>query len=349
LVHKGINNIWFDKLYINRIVGNKLKVLITTVPFGKLNGLPLELLAKAGIQYLINPYNKKLTESELIELVSDFDVIIAGTEKITARVMDNAPNLKMISRVGVGLDSVDLLAAEDRGIRVSYTPVAPAPAVAELTIGLMLSLSRFIHISNRGMHSRRWERFFGRRLGEMTIGIIGVGNIGKRVLHQLKGFGSPRILANDVLSSIDLDHNLEVEWVGKEKIYEQADVISIHVPLTSLTRNMIMREQLLIMKKDAILINTARGGVINEKDLYDVLQLGHLSGVAIDVFDFEPYDGPLCEIQRCLLTSHMGSMTVDCRSQMEIEATKEAVRFITGMPLKSGVPRCEFENQSQWI
>ena len=325
------------------------KALITTVPFGDKNRLPLELLENAGIEYLINPLNKKLTEDELAEMVTDFDVIIAGTEKISSKVMERATNLKMISRVGIGLDSVDLLAAEERGIIVSYTPDAPAPAVAELTLSFMLTLLRSVHVSSSEMHDGRWHRFFGRRLPEVTIGIIGVGRIGTRVLNRTKGFGTPRILVNDVMPNRELDREFKLEWASKEKIYQEADIISLHVPLTHLTKNMIRKEQLLGMKEDAIIINTARGGIINEQDLYDVMKAGHLSGAAIDVFDFEPYDGQLSEIQRCLLTAHMGSMSVDCRTRMEIEATEEAVRFLTGMSLEGVVPEEEYDVQRQGL
>ena len=323
------------------------KVLITTIPFGNKNSLPLEMLEEENIEYLINPFNKKLTEDELIELVGDFDVIIAGTEPITDKVMNQASNLKMISRVGVGLDSVDLLAAEKRGIKVSFTPDAPAPAVAELTLGLILSLLRSVHVSNSKMHDGHWHRLFGRRLAEVTIGIIGVGRIGTRVLNRTKAFGTPRILVNDVMPNLELSRQFKLDWVSKERIYEEADIISLHVPLTHQTKNMIRKKHLLSMKQDAIIINTARGGIINEQDLYEVMQSGHLSGAAIDVFEQEPYDGPLKEIQRCLLTAHMGSMSVDCRTRMEIEATEEAIRFLSGKPLKKVVPKEEYEVQRQ--
>jgi D-3-phosphoglycerate dehydrogenase / 2-oxoglutarate reductase len=325
------------------------KALITTVPFGDKNRLPLELLENAGIEYLINPLNKKLTEDELADMVTDFDVIIAGTEKISRKVIERATNLKMISRVGIGLDSVDLQAAEERGIIVSYTPDAPAPAVAELTLSFMLTLLRSVHVSNSEMHEGRWHRFFGKRLPEVTIGIIGVGRIGTGVLNRAKGFGTPRILVNDVMPNRELDSEFKLEWVSKEKIYQEADIISLHVPLTHLTKNMIRKEQLLSMKEDAIIINTARGGIINEQDLYDVMLAGHLSGAAIDVFDLEPYDGQLREIQRCLLTAHMGSMSVDCRTRMEIEATEEAVRYLSGKALEGVVPEEEYDVQRQGL
>jgi len=322
------------------------KVLITTVPFADKNKLPLALLEKINIEYLINPLNKKLTEDELAEMVTDFDVIIAGTEPITKKVMDAATHLKMISRVGIGLDSVDLLEAEKQSITVSYTPDAPAPAVAELTIGLMLTLLRSIQQSNIEMHNGKWHRFFGRRLSEVIIGIIGVGRIGTGVLQHLQGFNSPKILLNDVNPKHSLSQKFNnIEWVNKETIYQQADIISIHTPLTAQTKNMIKKEQLLKVKEDAMIINTARGGIINEQDLYDVMQTGHLGGAAIDVFDFEPYDGKLKEIQRCILTAHMGSMSVDCRTRMEIEATEEAVRFLTSQPLEGVVPEEEYAVQ----
>jgi len=326
------------------------KILITTVPFGEKNKLPLNLLESAGIEYLINPLNKKLTESELLNLVGDFDVIIAGTEDITKKVIGVAPKLKMISRVGIGLDSVDLIEAEKQGIIVSYTPDAPAPAVAELTIGLMLTLLRFVQVSNMEMHNGRWNRFFGRRLSEVTIGIIGVGRIGLGVLEHLTGFGSPKILLNDISPDHKLDQKYNnIEWVDKKTIYRQSDIVTIHTPLTTQTKNMIKRSQLFNMKKDAIIINTARGGIINENDLYDVMQTSHLSGAAVDVFDLEPYNGKLREIQRCILTAHMGSMSADCRARMEIEATEEVIRFLTNQSLEGTVPEEEYMVQRKGL
>ena len=327
------------------------KVLITTVPFGDKNRLPIEQLKAAGIKYLINPIGRKLKEEELVEMVSDFDALIAGTEPITDKVMSAASKLKLISRVGIGLDSIDLLAAERRGIKVSYTPNAPAPAVAELTIGLMLSLLRSVHVVNAQMHLGEWHRHFGRRIPEVTIGIIGAGRIGGRVLRRLAGFGTPRILVNDTKPNLEVAPELKLEWVGKEEIYRHADLISLHIPMTVQTKNMIRREQLLMMKPDAMIINTSRGGIINEHDLAEVLSTGHLNGAAIDVFDQEPYTGTLAQIDRCLLTSHMGSMSIDCRTRMEIESTEdeEAVQFLTGKSLEGLVPPEVYEVQRQGL
>jgi len=323
------------------------KALITTVPFGVHNRLPLDLLEKAGIEYLINPYKKKLTEDQLAELVGDFDFLIAGTELITEKLLSKAPKLKLISRVGIGLDSIDLDAVKKSGIKISYTPEAPAPAVAELTLGMILSLLRSVHISNHQMHLGVWERIFGRRLGDITVGIIGVGRIGTHLLRCMSGFGKIHILVNDIAPTNQLIQEFNIQWVTKEQIYKKADVISLHLPLTPLTKNMICLDQLLQMKKDAFIINTSRGGIINEDDLYKVMSEGHLGGAAIDVFESEPYAGKLLEIDRCLLTAHMGSMSIDCRSQMEIQATKEVVRFLSGKPLESEVPQLEYEIQGK--
>ena len=328
---------------------NSKKVLITTVPFGEKDKTPIRLLESNDITYVINPLNKKLTETELESLVSDFDVIIAGTEQITEKVMNKAKNLKMISRVGIGLDSVDLLTAKKKGISVSYTPDAPAPAVAELTTGMMLALLRSVHVSNSQMHAGQWHRFFGRRLSNVIIGVIGVGRIGRGVIKHLQGFEAPYILANDIDPDQQFGDKYGLEWKEKEYIYKHADIVSLHLPLTSKTKDMVRKKHLLSMKRDAIVINTSRGGIINEKDLYDVMQSGHLSGAAIDVFDEEPYDGPLIEIERCLLTAHMGSMSIDCRTRMEIEATEEAVRFLTGKKLEGKVPEDEYKVQRKGL
>lgn len=323
-----------------------LNVLITTVPFADKNSLPLELLKGVGANFVINPIGRKLKEEELAELIGDFDILIAGTEPITANVLNRAIKLKLISRVGIGLDNVDLLEAQKRGILVSYTPDAPAPAVAELTIGLMLSLLRNIHLANKQMHDGEWNRYFGRRISEITIGIIGVGRIGGRVLRRLSAFGTPRILVNDLTPNRNVAEKLKLEWVDKETIFKEADLISLHLPLTPQTKNLVKKEELLTMKQDALIINTSRGGIINENDLYSVLNSGHLGGAAIDVFEQEPYSGDLARIERCILTSHMGSMSIDCRIKMEIEATEEAVRFISKMPLQGLVPNSEYQFRS---
>lgn len=303
------------------------------------------MLAENGIEYFQNPFGRKLKESELAKLVQDHEVIIAGTEPITNSIIKKAHNLKHISRVGVGLDNIDLIAAKKRGISVSYTPDAPAPAVAELTIGLMICLLRQIHVANYQLHQGNWHRYFGRRIAEVTIGIIGLGRIGTRVLRRTLGFGTPRLLVNDVLPSLELNREFKLEWVSKDLIFQKADLISLHVPLTPKTKGLVGDRELAMMKPDALLINTSRGGVIDEKSLYNALKNEKIGGAAIDVFEKEPYAGPLKDLPNCLVTSHMGSMSLDCRTRMEIEATEEAIRFMLGKSLLSPVPQEEYEMQ----
>ena len=318
-----------------------LRALITTVPFGSVDSRPLDLLRAAGIEYVTNPFGRRPSEPELCELIRDVDLFIAGTEPITDRVMASAPRLRIISRVGIGLDNVDLSAARRRGIVVSYTPDAPAPAVAELTIGLMLSLLRHIHTANRRVRTEGWHRLMGRRLGELTVGIVGVGRVGRGVIRLLSAFGA-RILTNDLAPAHDLPG---VTWVEKDDIYERADVISMHVPLTARTQNMIAAAELNGMKSDAILINTSRGGIINEADLAAALRAGRIGGAAIDVFCDEPYSGELAGLERCLITCHMGSMSMDCRMRMELEATQNVLHFLRdGAPVQA-VPEDEYQIQ----
>ncbi len=321
-----------------------MKVLITTVPFAQVEKLPIKLLNDAKIQYTINPIGRKLLEDELAEMIMEYDAIIAGTEPITEKVLSRAKNLKLISRVGVGLDSVDLHAAKKKNIIVSYTAEAPSPAVADLTIGLMLSTLRSIHQSHISLRDKNWHRFFGRRLSNCVVGIIGYGRIGQKVVDLLEGFKCKKILINDPGLENKKFNQRNVSYAEKEEIYKTADLISLHVPLNKFTKNMITLSEIKQMQTDTILINTSRGGVINEQDLYVALFEKRIAGAAIDVFEKEPYDGKLRELSNCLLTAHLGSMSFDCRNQMEIEATEEIVRFFKGEQLKNIVPQFEYSN-----
>lgn len=322
------------------------RALITTVPFAEVDGRPLALLEEEGIECILNPIGRRLREGELADLVGGVEVLIAGTEPITAAVMDRGDRLRLISRVGIGLDNVDLLAARQRGIQVSYTPDAPAPAVAEMTMGLILSLLRSLSGVDRAMRGGVWHRVIGRRLAELTVGVIGVGRVGKRLIRHLQGF-APRILANDLSPDREFCATYPLRWVEKETIYKEADVITLHLPLTPATRNLIGRRELDLMKSDAVLINTSRGGMVNEHDLAQALKQGRLAGAALDVFAQEPYAGELVAVENCVLTCHMGSMTRDCRAQMELEATEEAIRFFKQQPLRHLVPEEEYRLRGQ--
>lgn len=318
-----------------------MKIVITTVPFGTVDPKPLHLLENAGLSYEINPLGRKLRPEEVAGVIGDADIVIAGTEPITAAVMDACPNLKAICRVGIGLDSVDLLAARERGIGVAFTPDGPSPAVAELTIGLMIDLLREVTKADRDIRAGTWFRKAGRRLSECTVGVIGCGRIGGGVVkHLAGGFAGVKILVNDIKDIAEL--NGLVTWADKERIYAECDIISLHVPLTPETQNLITFKEIVGFKPGAVLLNTARGGVVNEADLVQALRTGALRAAAVDAFEEEPYTGEMCKLDNAVLTCHLGSMTEDCRARMEIEATEEAVRFAQGKPFATPVPEDEY-------
>lgn len=318
------------------------RVLVTTVPFCDVDRRPLEALEKAGAAVLVNPLGRRLQEEDLIRLIPEFGLMVAGTEPITERVMAAAPHLRLIARVGIGLDNVDLAAARRRNIRVTYTPDAPAPAVAELTLGLMLAVLRHIAAADRQMRNGVWSRLMGRRLSELTVGVVGVGRVGRGVIRHLNGgFPGGRVLAHDLAPTTEALPG-PLRWVDLPTLLAESDVVTLHVPLTPATRNLIDRRALARMKPGAVLINTARGGVVHEGDLAEALRGGVLGGAAVDVFEREPYSGELATLPRCLLTSHMGSMSQDCRLRMEREAVEEVVRFCRGEAPMSPVPEDEY-------
>jgi D-3-phosphoglycerate dehydrogenase len=313
------------------------------VPFGEVDPRPLELLDAAEIAYAINPLRRRLKEQELAEMIGDYTAVIAGTEPISDLVMVAGSRLRLIARVGIGLDNVDLAAARSRGIAVTYTPDAPSPAVAELTLGLMINLLRGVGVADRDVRRGAWQRIMGRRLSECVVGVIGCGRVGKRVIRHLRGaFPEVRILVNDIAPDIDSPDLTSVEWTTKEGVYEHADVITLHLPLTSATHQLIGAVELARMKSDAVLVNTSRGNMIVEADLAGALRRRTIGGAAIDVFSCEPYRGELCELDNCLLTTHMGSMARDCRGRMELEATQEVIRFFNAESLQSPVPESEY-------
>lgn len=321
------------------------RVLVTTHPFGQIDRDPIALLETEGIPFTLNPARRRLKEEELAGMIGPYEALIAGTEPITEKVLRSAPGLRLIARVGIGLDSVDLLAARARGIAVTYTPSAPSLAVAELAIAQMLALLRKTTVVDSEIRKGTWHRHIGRRLGLMTVGIIGVGRIGRLLIGHLQGW-SPRILVNDIKVDQELAQKSGCIWTDVETIYREADVISLHVPLTSRTRGMIGERELSLMKRGAILINTARGELIDEAALATALRARPDFSAAIDVFADEPYRGELTTLDNCLLTAHMGSATRDCRLRMELEAAQEVVRLFKGEPLAIPVPEEEYTIQA---
>lgn len=320
-----------------------MSIFISTVPFAENFSSPKHLLQSIGVPIRVNPLNRKMTETELMESLGDSQALVAGTEPISARVMDSAPKLGIIARVGIGLDNVDLLAAKERNIKVTYTPDAPSPAVADLTLGLMMSLTRHLHLSNISMHEGIWKRYTGRRLRECSIGVVGIGRIGSLVVEDLVNLGVRQVMVNDINHETYkvLPHG--VVPVSLSTLLQASDITSVHVPLTSLTSGMFGAATFSIMKPGSALVNTSRGEVVDERALANALDSKHLSGAALDVFEREPYTGELTRRKDVLLTSHMGSMSVDCRHQMEIEACQSVVAFFRGAPLLQAVPESEYQ------
>tara|TARA_Y100000588_G_scaffold195429_1_gene209589 strand:+ start:1333 stop:2310 length:978 start_codon:yes stop_codon:yes gene_type:complete len=319
-----------------------VKIFISTAPFGEVDPRPRDILEENGFSYCVNPFGRKMRSDEIGDIISDYEILIAGTERIDRTILDQAGKLKLIVRVGIGLDSVDLLAARAKNIAVSYTPDAPSAAVSELAVGLMLNLMRSIHVSDRELHQGRWQRRFGERIGNSTVGVIGAGRIGSRVVQHLLGFDCPRILVSDPDPNVILPDSNTVERCDLGTVLQESDLVTIHVPLSNATRNLISDQELRAMKDTAYLLNTSRGGIVDERALFEGLKGGVIAGAAVDTFDHEPYQGRLQELDNCFLTAHMGSMSKDCRSRMEIEATEEAIRFCRGEPLKQSVPEEEY-------
>ena len=326
----------------------KLRAVVTTIPFGAINPEPIRLLSEAGINLAINPLGHKLKTEEVAGVINGYDIIIAGTEIISREAMEASKPLKAICRVGIGLDGVDLLAARDLGISVSYTPDGPSPAVAELAVGLMIDCLRGVGKADRLIRAGGWHRAAGKRIAKSKVGVVGCGRIGGRVIrHLLYGFSGVEVLYHDVREDLDLPNDPNVRRAQLQEIVETCDAITLHVPLTPQTRDLFNADTLRAMKSDAVLINTARGGIVNEDDLAAALDAGEIAAAAVDTFLLEPYKGSLTACENVILTSHLGSMTEDCRLTMEVEAVKEAVRFSRGEAFATPVPETEYELAAQ--
>jgi D-3-phosphoglycerate dehydrogenase len=318
-------------------------VIVTTTPFGTVDPTVLGLLEDSGHTWRVSEeLRSERTPARVLATIDQARVVVAGTEPYPATVIEGATRLEAICRVGIGLDNVDLLAAEARDVALTYTPDGPSPAVAELTVGLIVDVLRGVSQADRTLRAGTWGRIAGRRIAEVTVGIVGAGRIGRRVAQHLAGgFPGVRLLAHDLAPDPALDG--VVEWVGLERLLAESDVVSIHLPRTPATLGLFDASMLARLKPDAALINTARGGIVDEDALYEALHTGTLRAAAIDVFEDEPYAGPLTGLDTVVLTCHMGSMTDDCRGRMEREAVEDALRFLRGEPLARPVPAEEYD------
>ena len=304
-----------------------MKILISSRSFGKVDSGAEEILEKNGFEVILNPHGRKLNEDELIYYSEDVVGIIAGTETISKKVMENNPTLQVISRYGTGTDSVDLKAAEELGVIVRTTPNASSLAVAELTMSLILNLSRKICQMNDKVKSGTWKPKMGQLLTGKTIGIIGLGNIGKKLAHFLRPY-NVNVLAYDTNQDKAFARHNNVKYESLQNLLLQSDIVTLHVPLTNKTRNIIGKKELSQMKDDAILINTARGGLMDESALLNVLKNKKLGGLAIDSFKREPYAGELTKFENVILTPHIGTYTTETRVQMEHEAVENLLNSL---------------------
>lgn len=313
-----------------------MKIFVSTHPFSSTSELPMKLVKENGLELAVNEHGRKITTEELAQDLKDAEVLVAGTEKITEEVFQNAPNLKLISRVGIGLDGVDFELCKKYGIRVAYTPDAPTMAVAELCVGLILDLARKISHTDKAIKNGIWNRYMGTLLYGKTVGIFGMGRIGKSLIHLLSPF-NVKFKVYDLEPDLAFGRLYDVSFVSKEEVLKTSDVVSVNVPLKEDTKDYIAMDEFHLMQNHAILINTARGGIVNEDDLYIALKEGLIGSAAIDVFEEEPYVGNLKELDNCLLTCHMGASTIDSRTDMEVQALEEVIRYKNNQPLKNEV------------
>lgn len=299
------------------------KLVISTSSFDMENNPHIQHLLRKGMHVATNSYGRKITEDEAIALLGDDAVgMIAGIEPLTERVFASARNLKVISRCGSGLDSVDLAAAERHGITVLNTPEAPAQAVAELALALILTILRRICETDKLVRAGQWPRTQGRLLAAQRVGIIGLGRVGRRVARVCQAFGAD-VVAHDSYVTNSPDG---VELIPLEKLLAEADIITLHVTYDADTHHLLNENAFARMKRGAIVINTARGGLIDETALADALNSGQLAAAALDVFEQEPYHGPLLKCENAILTSHVGSLARESRQRMEIEAAENLLQ-----------------------
>ena len=313
-----------------------MKVFVSTHPFGSTSNIPMQLVQDNDIVLSKNEHGRKISSSELAIDIKDAEVLVAGTEKVTEEVLKNAPKLKLISRVGIGLDGIDFNLCKQYGIRVAYTPDAPTMAVAELCVGMILDLARQVTITDKNIRQGIWKRHMGTLLYGKTVGILGMGRIGKSLIHLLSPF-NVNFKVYDTVPDLAYGRLHKVAFVSKDELLKTSDIISVNVPLKEETTNYICMHELKQMQSHAIIINTARGGIVNEDDLYSALKENIIAGAGVDVFEEEPYEGNLRELENCLLTCHMGASTIDSRTDMEVQAIEEAIRYKNNQPLKNEV------------
>lgn len=297
------------------------KVLIGPSSFGEADPAPLHRLAALGCEIVGNPYKRKLTKGELLELLSDkVTGLVAGLEPLDREVLERSV-LQVISRCGSGLSNVDLQAARELGIEVYSTPFGPTDAVAELTVAVMLNLLRMLSQMDKDLREGRWTKRIGRQLADKTVAVVGFGRIGRRVASLLAPFRPQLIAVDPYLSETGLD----VPLVSLAEALPQADIVSLHC---SGTQCILGEAEFAALKRGALVLNPARGGIVSEIALQRALDDGRVAGAWLDTFENEPYAGPLTAYSQVVLTPHAGSYTEESRRCMEAEAVQNLVGFL---------------------
>jgi D-3-phosphoglycerate dehydrogenase len=311
-------------------------------------------LAEAGINYLNEQSDIKihiqtgLDEDGLCEIIGDYDALLIRSDtQVTPKVLRAAKNLKLIGRAGIGVDNVDIPLATELGIIVMNTPDANATTTAELAIAHMMSLSRHLPTADRSVRAGKWERskLMGSEVAHKTLAILGFGTIGR--LASQRGLGlRMKVIAYDPFVAPEIYAEYGVESVGLDELVTRADYLTLHCPLIEKTRNIINAEQLAKMKKTTMIINCARGGLIDEAALYEALKNKQIAGAALDVYEIEPpTDSPLLELDNIVFTPHLGASTAEAQVAVSVEIARQAVMFLqTGEAVNAlNLPRLSAE------
>ncbi len=305
----------------------------------------IKILKESGMPVDVKP---GLSEDELCEVIGDYDgVIIRSGTTITARVIDAGQRLKVIGRAGVGVDNVDVPAATAKGILVMNTPSANIISAAEHSLAMMMALARNIVWAHQSVHEGKWERkrFTGVELFGKTLGIVGVGRVGAEVAKRAGSF-EMKLLGYDPYLPEDIAEKLGVKLCTLEEVLSNADVITVHAPLTPSTKNMIDRDEFAMMKSNALLVNVARGGIVNEDALVQALSEGTIAGAAFDVFEEEPLSPcELLEMPNLITTPHLGASTVEAQEKVSVEMAEHVVMFLRDGIISNAVnaPRGQVE------
>jgi phosphoglycerate dehydrogenase-like enzyme len=307
------------------------KVLIAPAALARVGGKYLETLLQAGFELAYPARAAQLTEPELFATLTGVDASLAGSEPYSARVLAAHPQLRVIARVGVGYDAVDLAAATGNGTVVAIAPNTNHDAVAEHAFGLMLALVKHLIPQHLGVKNGTWPRGTNLPLRGATLGIAGLGRIGKAVALRGAVFGMP-LLAYDPYPDDAFAAANGVTFVPLERLIAESDFLSLHLPLTPETRHLINRDTLARMRPGAFLINTARGGLVCEADLVEALKSGRLAGAGLDVFEEEPPDpaNPLFALDNVVLTPHAAGGDVRSRDDMALSAAEAIVALYRG-------------------